>query len=107
MKNYRLYYHEPFKKVVQSRYLTKDEEEKFEQSHTRYGAVDISNQFKYYPYTILGIVELKPIKNTDLYQAHWWSSPYEHYTEECIGLKEAIKYATGRPAKTNDYPLGI
>ena len=106
MNNYRLYYHEPFKKVVQSRYLTKDEEEKFEQSHTRYGAVDISNQFKYYPYTILGIVELKPIVNK-LYVAHWWSTPYEHYTEECISLKDAIKYATGIKAKTSDYPLGI
>ena len=106
MKNYRLYYHEPLKKVVQSRYLTKDEEEKFEQSNN--GVVDIANQFRYYPYIILGIVELKPIKKTDLYQAYWWSSPFElPYTEECIGLKEAIKYATGRPAKTNDYPLGI
>lgn len=105
MKNYRLYYHEPFKKVVQSRYLTELEEEKFVQS-TNNGVVDISNQFKYYPYTILGIVELKPIVNK-LYVAHWWSSPYECYTEECISLKDAIKYATGIKAKTSDYPLGI
>ena len=105
MKNYRLYYHEPLKKVVQSRYLTKDEEKRFTESDAVYFST--CSQFKVNPHMILGIVELNPIKNTDLYQAHWWSSPYEHYTEECIGLKEAIKYATGRPAKTNDYPLGI
>ena len=104
MKNYRLYYHEPFKKVVQSRYLTEDEEEKFVQS-TNDGLWELFH-INVNPDMALGIVELKPIVNK-LYVAHWWSNPYECYTEECISLKEAIKYATGIKAKTSDYPLGI
>ena len=61
MKNYRLYYHEPFKKVVQSRYLTEDEEEKFVQS-TNDGLWELFH-INVNPDMALGIVELKPIVN--------------------------------------------